>query len=58
MTDEQRELIDRLFQEAATLPREQQANFLAANCSDPGMRAELESLLACASEATVSVKKR
>jgi tetratricopeptide (TPR) repeat protein/tRNA A-37 threonylcarbamoyl transferase component Bud32 len=58
MTDEQRELIDRLFADAATLPREQRADFLTANCPDPGMRSELDSLLACATETpTVRVKE-
>jgi serine/threonine-protein kinase len=51
--DETREdRLERLFEEAAALPAEARAAFLAEACgADPALRAELESLLADAGEA-------
>ena len=46
MTADRRELLDRLFGDAATLPIDQRRSFLDAHCLDPEVRAELESLLA------------
>lgn len=45
MTAEQMALLDRLFESAAAIPEAQRPAWLAANCSDPEVRAELESLL-------------
>ena len=49
MTVAQRERLDQLFAEAVAIPRDQQSLFLTANCDDPEVRHELESLLAFAS---------
>ena len=46
MTAHQRALLDGLFAEAVALPRQQQQTFLAENCNDPEVWAELGSLLA------------
>lgn len=48
ITEHQRQLLDRLFAEAVTLPPEQRANFLAEKCDDPEVLREVESLLAFA----------
>jgi serine/threonine protein kinase len=45
MTAEQMALLDRLFEAAAAVPEAERPAWLAANCSDPEVRAELESLL-------------
>jgi tetratricopeptide (TPR) repeat protein len=45
MTHEQRELLDHLFAEASALAPEQYTSFLAANCPDPEVRSELQSVL-------------
>jgi tetratricopeptide (TPR) repeat protein len=53
MTLQQRELVDRFFEQAVALPIEQQAGYLAANCPDPEVRAEIESLLAFVTDSPV-----
>jgi serine/threonine protein kinase/Tfp pilus assembly protein PilF len=54
MTLQQRELVDRFFEQAVALPIEQQAVYLAANCPDPEVRAEIESLLAFVTDSPVA----
>ena len=44
------ELIDRFFEEAVALPAEQRARYLSTNCPDQDVRAEVESLLAFATD--------
>ena len=45
MTVEQRELVERLFEQAVTLPPDRRKVFLADNSQDPEVCAELETLL-------------
>ena len=45
MTAQQMALLDRLFEEACAIPEPDRPAWAAAHCSDPEVRAELESLL-------------
>src|SRR3954451_8440697 len=46
MTGPRQPILDQLFHAAAALPGDQRQAFLAENCADPEIRAELASLLA------------
>jgi serine/threonine protein kinase len=50
MSPSQKELLDRLFGEAVTLPRDSRGAFIAEHCPDEEVKAELESLLAFATQ--------
>ena len=50
MNARQQQEVERLFHEALALPPHKRPAYLAENCSDPGIRSELESLLACATD--------
>jgi serine/threonine-protein kinase len=45
MTPEQKELFERLFEQACARPETERQAWLASNCADPDVRRELESLL-------------
>ncbi len=46
LTTEQQERVEQLFEQLLDLPVEQRTNMLHAECDDPAVRAEVESLLA------------
>ena len=52
MNAAQQHEMERLFHEALALPADQRPAYLAENCSDPRIRSELESLIACATDST------
>ena len=52
MNAQQQHVMERLFHEALALPADERPAYLAENCSDPRIRSELESLLACATDST------
>ena len=45
MNEEQKSLLDQLFEEASVVPESDRAAWLSAHCGDPEIRVELESLL-------------
>src|SRR5215469_2024962 len=52
MNARQQQEVERLFHEALALPADERPAYLAENCSDHGIRSELESLIACATDST------
>src|SRR5215469_16698831 len=52
MNAQQQHEMERLFHEALALPADERPAYLAENCSDHGIRSELESLIACATDST------